>query len=189
MYRYLLILLFLFPISLSAQENGIYTSLESARRNPEKVLELKLKRKKLKEFPVEICTFKNLRSLDLSSNKIRRIPECISKLAHLETLNLSNNKLDRLPESLGNLKALTELDLNRNDLTELPPSIGNLIHLKHLILWSNNIDELPESIENLSSTLEILDMRSIRMNPDSQEKIRKQLPHTKIGMDHPCNCY
>ena len=189
MYKYLLIFLFFFPLTVFSQEDGVYISLESARRNPENVRELKLKRKKIKEFPPVILTFTNLKVLDLSSNKIRRLPENISVLTQLEVLNLANNKIEKLPESIGKLKNLTELNLNRNDLLELPESMGDLIYLRKLILWSNNIDTLPESIENLSGILEVLDMRSIRMSPERQEKIRTQLPHTKIGFDHPCNCY
>ena len=193
MKKIFLVIIFLLPFYCFSQSDFsdeiVFTSLESARRQPENVKVLKLKRKKLKEFPVEILSFTNLRSLDLSSNKIRRIPDGIDRLTQLEVLNLGNNRIEVLPASIGNLKNLTELNLNRNDLITLPSSVGRLMHLKKLILWSTNIDTFPEEIAALDGSLELLDMRSIRMNTEKQQIIRSLLPNTAKRFDHPCNCY
>ncbi len=58
----------------------IYTNLEEALKEPEKVYNLDLSKKKLNEFPMEILKFTNLRSLKLYKNRIDSIPDEISQL-------------------------------------------------------------------------------------------------------------
>ena len=54
--------------SLTLDTMRAYTSLEEALKNPEKVIKLELRRKKLKSFPMEILKFPNLQYLDLTKN-------------------------------------------------------------------------------------------------------------------------
>lgn len=189
----LLFIILLLPFFCISQENlsneYVFTSLDEAMRQPDDVKVLQLKRKRLNGIPPEVYTFKNLKYLDLSSNRIKIIPERLSRLTQLEVLILSNNRIDNIPESIGDMKNLIKLDLSRNNLFELPRTIGDLIYLKELILWTNNIYSLPYEISRLDGRLEFLDMRSILINKEEQEAIRKLLPNVTIKFDRPCNCY
>ena len=68
-----------------AQEDGVFTSLsEALKATPEDVVVLKLKRKKLTEFPMEILQFVNLRELYLNGNRITELPKEIGNIQHFQ---------------------------------------------------------------------------------------------------------
>ena len=96
--RKLLIALLLITgsISVNAQEDKWYTSLEEALENKDKVYKL-----------------------DLSSNQLTSFPESIGNLSNLQELMLSNNQLTSLPESIGDLSNLQWLFLSDNNLTKV----------------------------------------------------------------------
>jgi len=82
-------------ISVIAQEDKVYTSLEEALANKDKVYKL-----------------------DLSNNQLTSLPKSIGNLKNLQKLFLGNNQLASLPESIGNLTNLQMLALNNNNLKE-----------------------------------------------------------------------
>lgn len=172
-----------------ALENMIgYTDLDSALKEPEKVVKLTLNKKKYTQFPVELWKFPNLQYLDLSKNKITEVPDSINFFMHLQVLHLSKNKIEFLPREIGDLSNLIILDINQNELTSIPPQIGKLKKLRYLDLWSNNLSVFPEELKDLADNLLVLDLRVILINADQQDKIRAMLPKTTIYMSPPCKC-
>jgi Leucine-rich repeat (LRR) protein len=174
--------------SLTLETMVGYTDLDSALKEPEKVVKLTLRKQKLEEFPVELWKFPNLQYLDLGRNKIKEVPDSIDYFTNLQVLHLSKNAIEFLPREIGELQNLMILDINQNELTSLPPQIGKLKKLRYLDLWSNNLSIFPEELEELSETLQVLDLRVILINADQQDKIRAMLPKTMIYMSPPCKC-
>lgn len=192
---FLISLLVLFGNSFKAQQLDsltldtlqAYTDLKFALQEPDKVIKLKLKKNRLKIFPLEILRFKNLQYLDLSKNSIETIPSGIDSLQALQVLILSKNDIETLPNEIGNLKNLRILNVNQNELTALPPQIGDLGNLEYLDLWSNNIIDFPDRIVQLEK-LKVLDLRVILIEDEVQQHIQSLLPHTKIYFSPGCRC-
>ncbi len=164
-----------------------YTSIDEALKDPDKVIKLELRKKRLKAFPPEIFRFKNLQYLDLSKNDIKEIPPGIDSLKSLQILILSRNDLESLPKEIGALKMLQYLNLNQNNLMSLPPQIGSLVNLKNMDLWSNNVDKFPTEMRYLKK-LEILDLRVILIPDAEQQRVQEMLPKTKIYFSPYCKC-
>jgi Leucine-rich repeat (LRR) protein len=164
-----------------------YTSIEEAMKNPEKVIKLELRRKKLKTFPMEIFKFPNLQYLDLSKNSIKEIPPEISQLKNLQYLSISKNGLEELPPQIGDLTNLYYFNANQNELSSLPATVGKLTKLRNFDLWSNNIDKFPDEIKNMKSLL-VLDLRVILIPDIQQNNIQAMLPNTKVYFSPYCKC-
>ncbi len=173
--------------SLTLDTLKAYTSIEEALKNPELVVKLELRKKKLKTFPAEILKFINLQYLDLSKNSIKEIPDEIAQLKSLQYLAISKNDLEELTPKIGGLVNLYYLNLNQNELTSLPMEIGKLENLKNLDLWSNNIDKYPTELKNLKN-LQVMDLRVIMIPDAEQERVQSLLPHTKIYFSPFCKC-
>jgi len=173
--------------SLTLDTMASYTTIEEALKQPDLVVKLELRKKKLKVFPKEILQFKNLQYLDLSKNSIKELPEEIAQLKNLQYLSISKNGLEELVPPIGELTNLYYLNLNQNELTSLPLTIGKLEKLKNLDLWSNNIDRFPEEMKDLKS-LKILDLRVIMIPDATQMHIQYLLPNTTIYFSPFCKC-
>lgn len=172
---------------IASDTTQLYTSLESAAKNPEKVYKLKLQRSDLREFPKEILKMTNLRELDLSKNKIKEIPEEIGTLKNLVYFNMSKNRLVSVPKGIGQLTNLRTLILNQNEIDSLPDEIGNLTELRYLDLWANNLGYYPHSMRKLIH-LEEMDLRNIQLNKKEQDYISSLLPKTNIHFSPACGC-
>lgn len=159
MKRLLLILstLLLLP-SLGAQSSGtirvidkeaekVFTDLQEALRNPERVHHLSLRNQNLRKVPTEVLRLVNLRSLDLSENKIRNLKGVsFAPLSHLQYLELADNQLSEIPEAFIddlNPAELEVFNLSGNGLRSLPESINKLRFLEELLLADNKLLELP----------------------------------------------
>lgn len=165
-----------------------FTDLEKALLYPEQVVELSLKREKLKEWPSELGQFPNLKVLDLSNNKIESLPQDLSAFKNLEVLDLTGNKLDSLHNSIGALCNLTRLLIGNNEIYHVTERIGDLKMLSYLELWSNNIYYLPVGISELE-LLEEIDLRGIQMNEEHQDAIKALFgPSVNVKMSISCNC-
>ncbi|MBI3501773.1 MAG: leucine-rich repeat domain-containing protein [Bacteroidetes bacterium] len=173
----------------SAQFNAakIYTHLNEALENPDKVYRLDLSKKKLKVFPMEILKCKNLQELNLSKNKLDSLPEEIGLLTNLQVLNVSGNKLQYLPDSIGELKNLKKLVGSRNSLIALPKRIGDLESIEILDLWENDLSVFPEELSKLKK-LRWMDLRVIMIDDNQEERIRQLLPKAKIFFSPNCHC-
>jgi len=173
--------------SLTLDSLAPFTSIEEAVKNPEQVIKLELRKKKLKKFPPEILTFTNLQYLDISKNDIEELPDEIGQLKNLQYFAMSKSNLQELPPQIGELTNLYYLELNNNDLTSLPREIGKLEKLKNLDLWSNDIDKFPNEIKNLKN-LQLFDLRVIMIPDAEQARVQALLPHTKIYFSPFCKC-
>ncbi len=106
--RISLIILFSFVFNESmSQERVVFSSMEKALKNPEKVYLLQLNG--LSDIPKEIGKLINLEQLNIYNCKITSLPKEIGKLKNLNRLILSNNKLIQLPNEFINLSNLNDL--------------------------------------------------------------------------------
>lgn len=165
----------------------IYKNLEDALVNPNQVFHLKLKRKKLKEFPLEVLKFKNLITLDLTKNKISSIPYEIKELKYLKTLKLNKNKFTVFPKAICLVTSIEQLEINNNSIVEIPKEIEKLKNLIYLDMWSNELAIFPKELSKLNK-LKTFDLRVIQLSDKEQKAIHKLLPNTKIYMSNSCNC-
>ena len=166
----------------------IYTNLEEALKEPDKVYNLDLSKKKLNEFPMEILKFTNLRTLKLYKNRIDSIPNEISQLKNLRELNVGLNDLTKFNVNICQLTNLEKLVLNQNEIEEIPVEIKNLSKLVHLDMWDNNLFVIPDEIGELKETLKVFDLQNIQFNLEEQKRINGLLPKTKVTMPPSCNC-
>ena len=174
--------------SLTLDTMQAFTSLKEALKQPDKVVKLVLRKQKLDSFPEAIYQFKNLQYLDLSRNNIREIPDSISRLKNLQVLHLSRNNIEYIPRTIGDLSELRILNINQNELYVIPPQIGRLKKLQVLDLWSNNITVFPDELKDISGNLKVLDLRTILINRETQDRIKAMLPSTKVYFSPPCKC-
>ncbi|MDO9001234.1 MAG: leucine-rich repeat domain-containing protein [Bacteroidota bacterium] len=190
-------LIFLIKISGYSQETLLdsvalsihdeYTNLDSARKHPDDVIKLVLRKKKYKSFPSQILKFKNLQYLDLSKNLIKEIPDSIIILKNLQVLIVSKTGLESLPNTIGGLKNLKYLNVNQNEIGRLPYSFGELENLEIADLWSNNLDYFPETLKKLNK-LKSMDLRNILIPQIHQDNIQSMLPNTIIYFSPACKC-
>jgi Leucine-rich repeat (LRR) protein len=173
--------------SLSLARTDEITNLDSALKNPDKVVKLVLRKKKLKKFPEEIAQFKNLQYLDISKNNIKEIPESIGQLKNLQYLICSKTGLERIDKEIGQLKNLKYININQNELESLPPQFGWLEKLEIADMWSNNLSEFPETMGKLKN-LKVLDLRNILLSDEQQRYLQELMPNTKIHMSPSCKC-
>lgn len=164
-----------------------YTNLDSALKDPDKVIKLVLRKKHLKEFPQEILKFKNLQYLDLSKNNIKEIPDGIGQMVNLQYFMCSKTGLEKLSKEIGKLKYLRYININQNEVESLPWEFGQLEKLEIADMWSNNLSEFPESLNKLTS-LKVLDLRNILISDDVQKTVQEMLPKTKIYFSPSCKC-
>ena len=172
-------------ISLATYQE--YTDLAEALKNPDEVVKLSLRKKKLKGFPSSILTLKNLQYLDVSKNNIKELPDSIVTLKNLQYLIVSRTGLERLPMKIGEMKNLKHLNVNQNEISVLPYSFGDLESLEVADLWSNNLDYFPESMVKLKN-LKWMDLRNILIPQEHQDNIQNMLPETVIHFSPPCQC-
>ena len=194
----LFFLLLIFSIKISvAQETLLdslalahydeFTDLDSARKNPDAVVKLVLRKKKLKDFPTQVLKFKNLQYLDLSKNSIKELPDSIITLKKLQVLIVSKTGLESLPNTIGGLKNLKYINVNQNEIGRIPYSFGDLENLENADLWSNNLDSFPETLKKLSK-LKSMDLRNILIPQIWQDNIQSMLPNTIIFFSPACKC-
>jgi Leucine-rich repeat (LRR) protein len=163
------------------------TDLDSALKNPDKIIKLVLRKQHLKKFPEKIYLLKNLQYLDLSKNSIKEIPEGIGALTQLQYLACSKTGLERVPADIGKLVNLKYINLNQNELVLLPPQFGDLEKLEIADLWSNNLNELPSTMGKLLK-LKVLDLRNILFTDEQHRYMQELLPNTQVFLSPSCKC-
>jgi len=173
--------------SLALATYDEFTDLDSARRNPDAVVKLVLRKKKYKDFPMQILKFKNLQYLDLSKNSLKELPDSIITLKKLQYLIVSKNSLEALPNTIGGLKNLKYINVNQNEIGRLPYTFGNLENLEIADLWSNNLEYFPETLKQLTK-LKTMDLRNILIPQIHQDNIQSMLPNTLIYFSPACKC-
>lgn len=129
----------------------IYTSIDEALENKEKVQFLDLSKQNLNALPDEVSELKNLLSLNLQKNEIEVLPGTLSQLTHLKVLDLRHNRIKRFPLVIFELENLRKLALSHNQLMTIPGLIHRLTLLESLYISHNNIVRLPYLFSDLQS--------------------------------------
>lgn len=173
--------------SLTLASYEEYTDLKEASANADNVIKLVLRKKKFRDFPMEVFKFRNLQYLDVSKNIIKKLPDSLFKLKDLQVLIVSNTGLEALPNDIGKMKNLRHLNVNQNEIARIPYSFGDLSNLETLDMWSNELSYVPETIANLKK-LRMMDLRNILIPQVEQDNIQSMLPETKIFFSPPCHC-
>ena len=173
--------------SLTLASYDEYSNLDSAIKNPDNVIKLVLRKKKIKSFPTVILKFKNLQYLDLSKNSIKELPDSISKLINLQSLILSKTGLESIPNTIGQLKNLKYINFNQNEISRIPYSFGDLENLEVVDFWSNNLENFPETLKKLTK-LKSMDLRNILIPQNQQDNLQTALPNTIIYFSPACKC-
>lgn len=172
-------------------ETSVYTFITwqtAQTANPDTVFAITFKKNKLKQLPVELSNYKQLRALDLGKNKLDSLPTFISQLDSLRYIGFSKNEINHFPLFLCKLKHLESIDASRNNLEKLPNCISYMEELKALDLWDTGLRELPHDFELLAPKLTYLDLRGMTYSPEYIEKWKALLPNTKFEHEIPCNC-
>jgi Leucine-rich repeat (LRR) protein len=195
MYRYLLVVFLSASKALIAQSTiamdwdslHIYTSLEEAQVNPDKVYRLHMTKAKLRSFPIEILKFPHLIDLNLEKNKIDSIPSQIKSLQMLEKINFAHNNISNLPETIWSLPKLKSLNAADNLLGQLTTAVENSPQLEELILYDNPLEEYPYELSTMTE-LKVLDLLHNNISYATQDRLREMLPDCQVIMSPPCNC-
>ncbi|BFF94891.1 leucine-rich repeat protein 1 [Drosophila madeirensis] len=143
---------------------------------PRTLKSLTINNSQLVKLSFEICTLRNLTTLDVGGNKLTKIPPELGRLSlttlhlsgnclgelndwcwmrgtklsqSLRELDLSSNGLTYFPPALVKFERLVTLKLNHNQLTRLPFAIRRLQGLRSLHVCSNKLESLPAAIEDL----------------------------------------
>ncbi len=164
-------------------EAKIYTSLEEASKEADKVLKLDLSGQNLAAIPQEVFQMKRLQFLDLSKNKIAEIPDEIQNLSQLQELDVSDNQLNKVSAKIDELAFLQKLDLAENQLTTLPDVMSNLGKLATLDLSENAGLDLKKVLNDLgySRSLKKLTLKSNAATVQGEiSKLRKLLPELEV---------
>lgn len=163
----------------------IYTSLQEALQNKDKVYVLNLSNKNLRAVPRSISELSNLQALNLSHNQINdvSVPIQLKKLNNLQYINLSYNKFDDFPIALNLLSNLRSLNLSNNKFKTISPATftkGNYANLRELNLSRNNLKSLSYNITNLTD-LKLLNLKyNNEFDKDNLEQLKHLLPNTYI---------
>ncbi len=160
----------------------------------------------IEDLPNEIGNLRSLKKLNLLKNNILKLPPGIANCKNLEKLSLRrNHNFDY--KSIIYVRYIKEIDIGLNNLKTFPSEIyemknlevlkiggndfnygqvlKNLTKFKQLIkieLWNCELKEVPVELFQLKNLEEI----DLRYNPLSQNEINKlkcQLPYTKIKYD------
>ncbi|NOY05015.1 MAG: leucine-rich repeat domain-containing protein [Chlorobi bacterium] len=164
--------------SPSNQSPNYFTSLKEAFKHPERVHILSLSGQGLAELPPEIKVLKNMYQLHLTDNRLRTFPSEIGELSKLGFLAAGDNIIDSLPPALAKCPIFW-LDLRNNRLRHLPEELGQIKTLEWVNLENNQLSSIPATVTDMPK-LHTLKLKGNPITNDELEKIKKQLPGTKI---------
>lgn len=125
----------------------------------------------LATIPTVICTFCNLRQLDLRGNRLENFPLEFYQLRKLRQLDLSLNRLTDLPNSFSQFQHLNTLDLTNNGFMQIPNVLWHMNSLTNVSLKNNGIDEMDEELLKFKTQLSFNE--SLNKTVDSEEALRE----------------
>lgn len=142
---------------------------------------LDLSNKGLTKVTSDIYSKTATTELILSNNGIKTLPSEIGKMTNVTIFKIDHNLLDgSLLGEIRQMSKLTQLDVSYNNMTGVPAELGQLSYLQTLNYSYNKIDNLPNELSNLKNNLKELDLTGNPLNPDKINKIKAQLPNTRI---------
>ncbi len=161
----LLICVIFWPQVLWAQEDVIYSSLDTALTNPEQVYQLSLDaspfydyglmlyrtRDKLDSLPAAIGQLVNLQRLHIKNQNIKVLPPELFELKGLKVLSIVYTPIEHLPKAIEKLDRLEHLEISKAGLKTIPNEIGQLASLEVLEIVHNQLQAVPSVISALSS--------------------------------------
>ncbi len=121
-------------------------NLETALRQPEQITALYIHNRGLREVPVAIQHFRNLRVLVLSANQLTELPSFLRDFPALEHLDISQNQIIAWPEILSHLPSLRQLHLSGNPIARFWQKMPAWPNLEVLHLDEMQLKQYPESI-------------------------------------------
>jgi len=160
------------------QPSNYFTSLKEAFKHPERVNILSLTGQGLTELPPEIKVLTNMYQLHLTDNRLRTFPDEIEELSKLGFLAAGDNIIDSLPLALAKCP-LFWLDLRNNRLRYLPEEFGQIKTLEWVNLENNQLSSIPGTVTDMPK-LHTLKLKGNPITKEELDKIKKQLPGTKI---------
>ncbi len=135
------------PIPLYKDDGGDVLWFTSSDGN---IIDLDLRKGRLKTLPESIGYLKELKTLNLVGNDIEYLPSSFSKLKSLSYLNLVTNTLISLPENFNKLSNLEDLKLDLFYGKQFPSVIAKLTSLRNLYIWGHKTEIIiPESFASL----------------------------------------
>lgn len=128
---------------------------------------LQLKISDLKSLPLPVTTLKNLKELHLDCWGLEEFPAEMVQLQSLEKLFLKGHGIKSLSPHIFALQSLIHLEIHNVHALHLPQAIGQLTNLQTLILERCDKVSLDLAIQKLSH-LETLEMRNMEVlqNPE-----------------------
>jgi Leucine-rich repeat (LRR) protein len=183
----LCLLLWLSWNTFSQDTLRVYTWEEALKAPRDSVYRLDASKHKWDSLPAELFTFTKLHSLNISRNNLRELPMEIGVFKQLKVIDASRNKLETFPVALCQMTHLRKLLISRNLIPSIPSCIGYFSQLTVLDIWDNPMKGLPEELMKLDA-LRTVDMRGILCNAAFQEKWMKAMPDVKWYFDAPCHC-
>ncbi len=130
-------------------------------------------------LPGQILRLKSLVKLKAGKNKLSLLPPEIGQLRNLEEVDLSENNLSFLPEEAGSLTKLKSISLAENLFEIFPGPLSVLPNLEVIDLSGNRLNKLPSDLTGMLN-LKKLDLRGNKFNDEERERIRMNLPKTKV---------
>ncbi|WP_434579753.1 hypothetical protein MLC52_06930 [Sulfurimonas sp. NW15] len=97
-------------------------------------------------FPVSLCSLKNLKDLTMRDTKIKQLPAEIANLKQLEIFICDS--LTEISEEICHLPKLKEFDYGARALKDLPPSIDKLIAHGYIKIKNYEIIETIDTLRN-----------------------------------------
>ncbi len=156
MRRVLFLLILFFVGELSAQQK-VFSDLNEAFKQPEKVKSINLARKQISSLPDSFSRFVNLEQLVISDNNFTTFPAVVLQCKKLKKIDAAANKFAEIPATLSALENLEELSFAYNDLKSFPKEICLFKNLINFNASNNSIAALPECFSSLAK-LSILDL-------------------------------
>lgn len=194
--RIIVIILFLFfinfPTYSSDVNDTIYTDIEKAANNMEKVCQLSLYTTFIKSstFPNIIFKMKRLKRLRITGMecdnppvecyRIRYIPDEICKLDSLISLSLVMNGIKKIPACLSKMK-IKELDLSDNIHIDIT-GIENIGSLERLNLNGCRLTKFDIPINKLKK-LKILGLSENSFSDEEKRSIQLRFKNCKISFE------
>mgnify|MGYP002630102223 CR=1 FL=1 len=170
-----------------AQDVKVYDWEVAKNAHPDTIYAISFEKSKLIEVPADLKRYKNVKQLNFAKNKLNDLPEFFTGFESLEVLDLTKNEFRIFPIEICQMKNLKELLVGRNEIASIPECIEYASSIEFLDIYDNPLSHVPESMMRLKKLTKI-DFTGIRFNRDFQDKLKAQLPDTKLIFDSPCDC-